>query len=274
MKTILFICCVLLSTICVAQSTTMEANKLHAKQSLAMGAYDTTTAPRWAGGELRYKSSNKTIYFSNGNTSGQKWFPIIRTNGEDTLANDITYDSLLMNPSTKRYVFKSLNNISSGGLTTTKTLTSGTIQWSTVLGGTLSAQTDILGAAQALNLGTSGSNLSSLTVNASADFVINSGIKVSYPTHSADGTLTMSANAPSLLLDDAALTANRTVTLPTGAVGNELEITNKGNNATFFYQFSPTPTDNATGSTVTNIGHRTSYKLKKDAGGWRIVFKY
>lgn len=141
---------------------------------------------------------------------------------------------------------------------------------------TLQGNRNVAGNAKSLSLGTGGSNITNLVVNASGATDLFSSLVYGVDVFSGNAIHTIPTNVGKAELDDGSLSANRVITLPTATInGTELAIINKGNNASFFYTFGSTVTDNSTGSTVTNIAHRTTYILHYDASlAWRIIYKY
>jgi hypothetical protein len=141
--------------------------------------------------------------------------------------------------------------------------------------GTLTANRNVVGAGKSLNLGTGGSNLSSLVVNASGSTFLFSGLAVGTGVYSGDAASTIPNNDVVYEITDGSLTANRTITMPSSPInGTWLVVINKGQGS-FNYVFGSTITDNATGVTFTTIAHQTAYLLHYDASlGWRVAFKF
>jgi hypothetical protein len=142
--------------------------------------------------------------------------------------------------------------------------------------GTLSSNRSVAGNGKSLSLGTGGSALTNLVVTGTGATTLFTALIFGVDVYSADAIHTVPANVTEVELNDGSLTANRVITLPAATVnGTTLIVINKGNNASFFYTFGSTVTDNSTGGTITNIGHRTTYFLHYDSGlGWRIILKY
>lgn len=141
--------------------------------------------------------------------------------------------------------------------------------------GTMTATQQVLGNAKALSFGTTGSHLSQFTVY--ADRISLRGMNNQQTdVYSADADHTWDPGSSVLELNDGTLTANRTITVPTGLVnGTFVWVINAGNNASFNYVFNSAVLDNATGSTFTTIDHRKAYLLYVGAGlGFTVIQKY
>jgi hypothetical protein len=108
-------------------ATMYEAKKIHATQSLGPGLYDTANAKVW---NYEIRAFDGNLYYYNPTTT---YWTVVGTGSfvADTLANDPTYDTLLTNPSTKRFVWKSLSltGVTGAGVNVSKTTAAGTIAW-------------------------------------------------------------------------------------------------------------------------------------------------
>jgi hypothetical protein len=115
--------------------TIYEAKRIKATESLAPGIFDTTTAARYCG-EIRLKrvSGDTAFYWYNCRSSGRKWFKINPVTGPDTLVNLGSLDTLLTNPSTNKYGWKSIAQSPGDGITVPKTIDAVSITYKPTLG--------------------------------------------------------------------------------------------------------------------------------------------
>jgi len=131
-------------------------------------------------------------------------------------------------------------------------------------GQTLTATRSLSGGTYSLNLGTGGSKLSNLTVNASGYFQLYGGFQLDRGV-ATDANYTANAYSPMIVLPT--ITANRTLTLPSAGAGKKIEIQN--NNATSF-QWQVSGVKDITGATIFAIPNQFIGYLINDGTDWII----
>lgn len=152
------------------------------------------------------------------------------------------------------------------------------------LGGTLSGTTSILGAGNQLNLGTAGSKLSILAVNATGNIALTTDGKIflggnltyQAAAHSSDADHTVAANTAILELSSGSLTTDRTITLPTATNhGQSISIVVRVTGSANHYVLSAAVPDVKTGTTFTQLEYGTTYDFMVNGSiAWMLIRKY
>lgn len=153
-----------------------------------------------------------------------------------------------------------------------------------VLGGTLSGATSIAGGGNSLNLGTGGSKITTLAINASTAANINSDARINILGNiayqavffSSDATHSIAANTQILQLNTSALTTDRAVTLPSATThGQTLTITIDFASSGSHYVLASAITDIKTGATFTQLDWGSTYDLMvNNSLVWTVIRKY
>lgn len=149
---------------------------------------------------------------------------------------------------------------------------------------TLSGNRQLAGGTNSLQLGTSGSKLSSLTVNSSGNIsMITDGRiflygNITYQTvnHNTDANLTVPDNTAIVELSSGSLTADRTITLPTAATqGQVITIAVRVTGSSNHYVLSAAVPDIKTGTTFTQLEYGTTYDFMVNSSvAWMLIRKY
>jgi lysophospholipase L1-like esterase len=126
-----------------------------------------------------------------------------------------------------------------------------------------------------LNLGTGGSPLFGANIVSSGRTGIFSGIVFDTDANNTDADYTVAANTIVAEIT-ANLTANRTLTLPTASVnGQTVVLLMRYSTDVDTYSLSAAVTDNATGTTFTQLDWGKTYDFMVDQGlQWRLIRKY
>lgn len=160
-----------------------------------------------------------------------------------------------------------------GSYTFTNGLTnsSGTVSW----GGTLTGTTTINGGGQSLLLGSGGSQLAGATIFTSGGIALMGQITYSVDDVTADANYTVTAGKQIIEVSDN-LTTNRTFTMPSpGAQGQTLTVVMRFSAGSNHFSLASAITDNATGSTFTQLDWGKTYDFYVDRGTtWRLIRKY
>lgn len=165
------------------------------------------------------------------------------------------------------------------GLTVNTTTNTATV----VLGGTLSGATNIAGATNDLNLGTSISRAGSVNIHADAIGLNSQGgialfgqVRYAAHFHSTDADYTVPENLGILELSSGSLTADRTITLPAASAhGQTFTIVVRSTSSSNHYVLSSATVDNKTGSTFTQLDYGTTYDFMVNGSiAWVVVRKY
>lgn len=142
--------------------------------------------------------------------------------------------------------------------------------------GTLPATRSVSGAGNSLNLGLIGSQLGLFSIYSNSRTVLNSGITYGTDATNTDANYTVPANKIIAELTDVPLSTGRTLTLPTAATnGQTVTLVMRYSAGSNKYSLSSAVTDNATGTTFTQLDWGVTYDFMVDqALAWRLIRKY
>jgi hypothetical protein len=141
--------------------------------------------------------------------------------------------------------------------------------------GTMTANHTLSGNSKILNIGASGSKLTNLYMYTSSTINMFGGVVYGTDASNTDANYTVPNNVIIAELSPS-LSTNRTLTLPTATLnGTMVTLVMRYSTSTNVYNLSAAVTDNATGTTFTQLDWGHTYDFYYDQGlSWRLIRKY